>query len=768
MDAVISGRAGKALLLDGDFLQSFDVDDPSRLVSRRQSDLPYLFGESQDLRVLENTDLESIRQELQHDCDCNWALDVTLISLDAELPDDIRKEAIEGLNELLDSDRVIERLENILYARPLPDDADLQGALKLADGTPLSKALLQSLEERQPSIVEVSQAWDTIPSKMFGGYEQQAEFHQVAVREGLFRALVIVLETKGAISTFILNTSLKDSIKQLRNYRQVLQQWSNPFKQLSDAPQIKREIEEEFEPETSPRRRHGRRTGINREAILREVNKKKAFITEAMRRRDLGRVHELIDDLISYHLNNSESVHTAKSLCDLAMEAKELGMYPLQLELTERSTNIAPDDAWSWAQYGDALLNMQRLDDALRAHHQADAFGAGVIAKTGQAEVLKAKGKLDEALVAYDEAIALHPENVVAKNGRAEVLKAKGKMDDALAAFNKVIALYPENIVAKNGRAEVLKAKGRLDEALVAFNEVIALHPENIVAKTGRAEVLKAQGKLDEALAAFNKVIALHPESVIAKTGRAEVLKAQGKLDEALAAYNEAVVLHPENNVAKRGRAELLKAKGQLEDALAAYNLIIALYPEDVVARNGRSYVLAALERYAEALESLPSETPTTLQDWIGYHIRGMILLRMGNISEAIRIFEQGVQNNPWSLNNEYFRTALAIASLRNREFRKATEVLSEVTAPLLQPQANVLRLHSFGALDETEQATAAYQSLETKPWSISDELVDELHRRYILKEEPQRSDEWVFDQEDNMILLVASQQAMSSSSLSY
>jgi len=116
MDAVISGRAGRALLLDGESLKSFDVDDPSELVSRQQSDLPYLFGETQDLRVIENADLESIQQELKQDCEWNWALDLALISLDAELPDEIRKEALEGLDELLADNRVVERLENILYA----------------------------------------------------------------------------------------------------------------------------------------------------------------------------------------------------------------------------------------------------------------------------------------------------------------------------------------------------------------------------------------------------------------------------------------------------------------------------------------------------------------------------------------------------------------------------------------------------------------------------------------------------------------------------
>jgi HEAT repeat protein len=233
MDAVISGRAGRALLLERDSLKSFDVDDPSKLVPRRQSDLPYLFGETQDLRAIENTDIESVRQELKHDCQWNWALDLALISLDAELPDDIRQEAIEGLDELLADNRVTERLERILYARPLPEDGDIREAfhahMDLLVGVRVfalnARALLERFQRRQPLIWEVSAAWDIIPIKIFGGYERQAEFQHVAIREGLFRAFIFGCETQDTLVPFDFEVELNDSIKQLHNYEEVLSHW---------------------------------------------------------------------------------------------------------------------------------------------------------------------------------------------------------------------------------------------------------------------------------------------------------------------------------------------------------------------------------------------------------------------------------------------------------------------------------------------------------------------------------------------------------------
>jgi tetratricopeptide (TPR) repeat protein len=239
-----------------------------------------------------------------------------------------------------------------------------------------------------------------------------------------------------------------------------------------------------------------------------------------------------------------------------------------------------------------------------------------------------------------------------------------------------------------------------------------------------------------------------------------------GRLPEALEAYDSTIADHPENVVARNGRAETLRAMGRLPEALEAYDSAIADHPEDVVARNGRSCVLVALRRYDEALQQLPDSNPSTRGDWIGYHIRGMILLRTNRVREAIRIFEQGASEDPLPSSREYFRNALAVAYLRRRDFAGAGKAVDDVKTPLLQPQANVVRLHAYGASGNGARATAAYEGLSNKPWSIPDELVAELHRRYLLKEEPRHDDEWVFEQEVDMLLSNSGQQMLSSALL--
>jgi tetratricopeptide (TPR) repeat protein len=728
MDALISGIAGRALLLEGDSLTSVDVEEASRRVLRHPSDLPFLFGEATDLRVIEDFDIDSITRELQRASNSECALDLTLITLDSELSDEIRLEAVEDLEHLLRDTLVVGYVESILYGSPLPERADINGAIDLCSNlkAPTTRSLFQRVKDHQPSIRETQLAWDAIPAEFFVGSDQRDEFQHRAVREGLFHSLALTRETQATVGSFLVSAGLNASIKTLPNYRDVLQRWAAPFRESTPVLNVTHDAEEVAEPSLSQKTRKVRRKSIDRAAVLRNVESQKKLIIRGMQTRDLIRVRSLVKELVEYQLKNGEPVFAAKSLCDLAAEAKALGMFSLQLELTEESTRVKPDDAWSWRQYADALLSTGRGTEALRAYAQADGFGGGAVAKRGRAETLKALGRLRDALDTYDAVIEDYPEDVVARSGRADTLKALGRLHDALDAYDAVVADYPEDVVARSGRADTLKALGRLREALDAYDAIIADYPENVVARNGRADTLRALGRLHDALDAYDAVVADYPENV----------------------------------VARNGRADTLKALGRLHDALDAYDAVIADYPENVVARNGRSCVLAALQRYDEALADLVVQTPETPQDWIGFHIRGMIMLRTGRVDEAIEIFRRGVANDPVPLSKEYFRTALAVALMRQGEFGDAVKILDTVEVQDLQPQVKLLRVHCFGENNQTPEASEAFDSISTKPWSIPDELIEELHRRYILKQPPKRSDDWVFDQESTSLLMVANQQA--------
>ena len=101
MNAIISGRSAVALLLDGSQLKSFHADAIDQLIPRQPADLPFLFGDGNDLQFLENVTPDQAAAHLKRACNNENALQMILILLDPELSKKVREKAAEALEELL-------------------------------------------------------------------------------------------------------------------------------------------------------------------------------------------------------------------------------------------------------------------------------------------------------------------------------------------------------------------------------------------------------------------------------------------------------------------------------------------------------------------------------------------------------------------------------------------------------------------------------------------------------------------------------------------
>jgi Flp pilus assembly protein TadD len=173
------------------------------------------------------------------------------------------------------------------------------------------------------------------------------------------------------------------------------------------------------------------------------------------------------------------------------------------------------------------------------------------------------------------------------------------------------------------------------------------------------------------------------------------------------------------------------------------------------VARNGRAGVLVYVRRWEEALETLPNTRPVHLQDWVGYHIRGMALLRLGRLEEAESIFRDGIENSPMPAHRDYFRSAMATLKVMRREYTGASAVLEGVETSAFKPQVDLIRLHSLGAQGEREKAAATERRLQEERASAEfHEIREELKRRYIDHLPTAHSEEWLLDREVALLVV--------------
>ena len=489
-----------------------NVNNPSDVAARSPREFPYLFGGADDLFFLEGVEATDVSQQLKAASDGQDVRLLTLLCLDAQRPSDIRRDASIELDEvLLENPGAAAFAERLLLSTPLPQTADLTGAIALSSGG-AGRELLERLELFQSFVEQASSAWEAIPERVFSneGDGRRHVVDGVLVREGVFRSFVRAASGEVSLDVALLEGLANPAVRSLPNYREVLEDWRQ---NLDVNPQIDEAIAVgvvslEEKPRAKPRQKP--RPRIDRPREKARVDRVKATIVAAMKDRAFDKVRDYVDQLVEEQVTKSGAVYACQSLCALAMQAQKLGLHALELELTSRSVEAKADDVWSWTQHGHALLNNTRPHEALWAYEQAIAFGGQTIGWRGHATALRALGRFSKSLAEFELVISLEPHDSYAKNGRAETLRSMGQLEQALNAYDAAIKDHPENVVAKTGRAETLRSLGRLEQALDAYDTVIKEYPESVFAKNGRACVLIGLERFADAM---DDSFASHPIS---------------------------------------------------------------------------------------------------------------------------------------------------------------------------------------------------------------------------------------------------------------
>jgi len=134
--------------------------------------------------------------------------------------------------------------------------------------------------------------------------------------------------------------------------------------------------------------------------------------------------------------------------------------------------------------------------------------------------VLKAQaGAAADGLVWLEQALALQPNHAGALVNYGNVLSLTGRCEQAVAAYDRALALRPDAESFVN-RGLALQSLNRQREALASFERALALEPRNIQALYRRGVTLNELGRADEALAAYDQVLALAPGHVEALNNR--------------------------------------------------------------------------------------------------------------------------------------------------------------------------------------------------------------------------------------------------------
>jgi len=173
---------------------------------------------------------------------------------------------------------------------------------------------------------------------------------------------------------------------------------------------------------------------------------------------------------------------------------------PLEaLPLLERAVALDPDNAASFNNLGNVLMDLQRFGDAVAAFERATELkpeAADMHANLGRA--LRFHKKLEAAAEAYRRAIALSPKRAAYHSSLGNTLTALKDDEAAMAAFAAALELAPDQPHLIHNIALSLVKLKRFEEAIEHSRRAIALDPKEPEYHVTLGRAFEQVGRIDE------------------------------------------------------------------------------------------------------------------------------------------------------------------------------------------------------------------------------------------------------------------------------
>jgi tetratricopeptide (TPR) repeat protein len=155
------------------------------------------------------------------------------------------------------------------------------------------------------------------------------------------------------------------------------------------------------------------------------------------------------------------------------------------------------------------------------------------------------KGKVDEAVLQFQQALKISPGYVQVRNNLGNALLQKRRVDEAIVQFQEALKINPNFAEAHSNLGNALDGEGRVDEAITHYQQALRINPGYAEARNNLGYAFYQKGELDEAIAQLQQALQINPAFVEALNNLGNALFRRERVDEAIACYQKALAISP-------------------------------------------------------------------------------------------------------------------------------------------------------------------------------------------------------------------------------